>query len=127
MFMLHKPNSQGEQIVNQVQEEIARIQKEGMPANELERVRTFFRSCRINQLENVMNRATILGQYELLDGDASWINREMDQFLAVTPEQIQAAAKKYLQPQARIARDRARSQERRRPNSVTDTHHQLCA
>ena len=32
MFMLHKPNFTGKQIVDQVQDEIARIQKEGVPA-----------------------------------------------------------------------------------------------
>ena len=37
----------------------------------------------------------------MLDGDAALINSELDQFLAVTREQIQEAAKKYCQPQAR--------------------------
>ena len=35
MFMLYKPNFTGKQIVDQVQDEIARIQKEGVPADEL--------------------------------------------------------------------------------------------
>ena len=44
IFMLYKPNFTGKQIVDQVQDEIARIQKEGVPADELARVRTFVRS-----------------------------------------------------------------------------------
>ena len=38
----------------------------------------------------------------LFDGKAELINTELDPMLAVTPAQIQAAAKKYLTPERRI-------------------------
>src|SRR5436190_15427686 len=60
MFMLHKPNFTGKQIVDQVQEEIAKIQKAGVPADELERVRTFIRSSNIVQMQSVLGRARLL-------------------------------------------------------------------
>src|SRR5438552_3664249 len=47
IFMLYKPDFTGKQIVQQIQEELARIQKDGVPADELERVRTFIRSSSI--------------------------------------------------------------------------------
>ena len=100
-FLLHKPNFTGPQIVEQVQEEIGRIQKEGVEAKELERMRAFYRSHQINSLQNVMNRAQLLAQYELLDGNAALANTEMERSLAVTPEQIQAAARQYLTPERR--------------------------
>ena len=98
MFLLHKPNFTGKQIVGQVQEEIARIQKDGVPAEELARVRTFVRSSSIVQTQGVLGRARLLGQYELLDGNPGLINTELARYLAVTSAQIQNVAKKYLTP-----------------------------
>jgi zinc protease len=72
---------------------------------ELERVKAFVRAARINQIQGSLGRAQLLGQFELFDGDAGRINREMDRFMAVTPEQIQAAAKKYLVPAKRTVLD----------------------
>jgi zinc protease len=96
IFMLHKPNFTGKQIVDQVQDEIARIQKDGVPADELERVRSFVRSSNIVQMQTALGRARLLGQFEIFDGNPSLINSELEKFLAVTPAQIQAVAKKYL-------------------------------
>jgi predicted Zn-dependent peptidase len=102
IFVLHSPAFQGGQIVEQAQEEIARIQKDGVDPNELTRARTFLRAQRIGQLQSSLRRAMLLGQYELLDGDPGHINTEIAQFLAVTPEQIQAAANQYCVPKKRF-------------------------
>jgi predicted Zn-dependent peptidase len=96
IFLLYKPNFTGKQIVEQVQGEINRIQNEGVDPKELDRVRTFLRSARINQLQSSLSRAQLLGQYELFDGNPELINTELTDILAVTPAQVQAAAKKYL-------------------------------
>ncbi|MDQ6707541.1 MAG: insulinase family protein, partial [Acidobacteriota bacterium] len=96
LFLLYKPNFKAADIVSQVQDEITRIQKDGVDQKELDRARTFFRAQRISSLQSALNRAQLLGKYEILDGDPSVINTEMDKFLAVTPAQIQAAARKYL-------------------------------
>jgi predicted Zn-dependent peptidase len=100
-FLLYKPNFTGQQIVAQVQDEIAKVQKDGVEAAEMERVRTTFRAARIDSLQSSLGRARLLGQYELLDGKAEWINNELEQYLAVTPAQLQAVAKKYLAPERR--------------------------
>lgn len=101
MFLLYKPNFTGPQIVAQVEDEIARIQKDGVDEKQLGRVKTFLRSARIRELQGSLGRARLLGQYELLDGKAEWINTEMEQLMAVTPAQVQAVAKKYLVPERR--------------------------
>jgi predicted Zn-dependent peptidase len=101
MFLLHKPNFTGKQVVEQAQEIIDSITEKGVPAEELNRARTFFRSARLHELESALNRAQLLGKYALLDNDPNLINTEMDQLLAVTPAQIQAFAKEYLRPEKR--------------------------
>ena len=105
MMLLYNPSFKGPQIVEQAQAELAKIQNEGVDPKELERVKAFVRAARINQIQGSLGRAQLLGQFELFDGDAGWINREMDRFMAVTPEQIQAAAKKYLAPGKRTVLD----------------------
>jgi predicted Zn-dependent peptidase len=102
MNLLHNPKFTGKEIVGQVQDEIAKIQKEGVDLKELERVRTFLRAARIKDLQSTLTRATLLAQYEMFDGNPGLITSELDDFLAVTPEQIQAAAKKYLVPEKRV-------------------------
>ena len=102
MNLLHNPKFTGKEIVSQVQDEIAKIQKDGVDLKELERVRTFLRAARIKDLQSTLTRATLLAQYEMFDGNPGLITSELDNFLAVTPEQIQAAAKKYLVPEKRV-------------------------
>jgi zinc protease len=101
MFLLYKPNFTPQQIVDQAQEEIGKIQSEGVDAKELERARTLLRSDRITSLQSSLRRANLLGQYEILDGKPELINTDLEKVLAVTPAEIQAAAKKYLTPERR--------------------------
>jgi zinc protease len=101
MFLVHKPNFTGKELTQQVQEVIDRIAEDGVPESELRRAQTFLRAARINELQSAMNRAQKLGKYEVLDGDASLINSELDRFLTVTSDQIQTFAKKFLTPDKR--------------------------
>jgi predicted Zn-dependent peptidase len=102
MFLLHKPTFTGDQIVAQVQDEIARLQKEPMGEKELERIKTQVRALRIKELQSSFNRARALAQYELADGNPKLINTDLDSLMAVTAAQIQETAKKYLTPDKRV-------------------------
>jgi predicted Zn-dependent peptidase len=99
MFLLYNPEFSAGQIVDQVMEEIAKIQKDGVDAKELHRARTLLRAARISSLQTSLNRAQLLARFELLDGKPEFINTELASFLAVTADEIQAVAKKYLVPE----------------------------
>src|SRR3954447_23877265 len=101
IFLMYKPNFTSEQIVAQVQGEIAKLQNGPMDAKELERFKTQLRASRVRSLQSSLTRAQTLAQYALADGKPELINSEMDAMVAVTPAQIQAAAKKYLTPEKR--------------------------
>lgn len=98
MFLIYKPNFTGDQIVDQVQEEIARLQNTPVDAQEFQRVKTLVRAGYINNMQGSLNRAKALAQYTLADGNPQLINSELDRMLAVTPAEVQAVAKKYLTP-----------------------------
>ncbi|HUQ90814.1 MAG TPA: pitrilysin family protein [Bryobacteraceae bacterium] len=90
------PSFTAKQVVEQLQTEINKLQTTPVDTKELERARATLRSFRIRGLQSTMNRAQLLAQYELLDGAPELINTEIDQYLAVTPRQVQAAARKFL-------------------------------
>jgi zinc protease len=101
IFLLYKPNFTSSQIVAQVQEELNQLAATPVEASELERVKMQLRAAQIRELQSSLNRARALAQYEITDGDPNLINTELDRMLAVTPEQIQAAVKRYLTPDRR--------------------------
>jgi zinc protease len=101
MFILYNPNFTAQQVVDQVQEEIAKLQNAPLDPKELNRVKTQLRAIAIKNLQSSLNRARNLAQYTVTDGNPELINTELDATLAVTPAQIQAAAKKYLTPAKR--------------------------
>ncbi len=102
MFLLYNPMFKAADIVSQVQDEMAKLQNEAVDAKELERVKMQLRAGRIKDLQESINRARALAQYAIADGSPESINTELDAMLAVTPAQIQAAAKKYLAPERRV-------------------------
>jgi zinc protease len=116
MFMLHNPAFKGPQIVDQVQAELAKVQKDGVEAKELDRVKTYFRAAEIAQLQSSLARARRLGQYELIDANPDFINTEMASYLAVTADQIQAVARKYLVPERRFVLNIVPAPKTEKPN-----------
>ena len=101
IFLLYNPKFKAADMVSQVEEEIAQLQDKPVDAKELERVKTQLRASRLKDLQSSLSRARWLAQYTVTDNNPQLINTELDAMLAVTPAQIQAAAKKYLTPQNR--------------------------
>ena len=101
IFLLYNPKFKAADMVSQVEEEIAQLQDKPVDAKELERVKTQLRASRLKDLQSSLSRARALAQYTVTDNNPQLINTELDAMLAVTPAQIQAAAKKYLTPQNR--------------------------
>jgi len=95
-FVLYKPNYKPQQIVDQIQEEIDRIAKDGVDEMELARVKAVLRFQKVTGLQSSLARARLLGQYELLDGKPEMVDQDFTNLFAVNSAQIQAVAKKYL-------------------------------
>ncbi|HTB52023.1 MAG TPA: pitrilysin family protein [Ferruginibacter sp.] len=70
-----------------INEEIKKLQAEGITAKELEKVKNKTESMMAFEDMGVMNRATSLAMYELL-GDANLINIELGRYQAVTTTDI---------------------------------------
>ena len=70
-----------------VNEELKKLQEEGIADAELEKVKNKTESAMAFEDMSVMNRAASIAMYELL-GDADLMNKELDKYKAVTTEKI---------------------------------------
>jgi predicted Zn-dependent peptidase len=102
-FLVYKTTFQPDQIIGQYQDEVAKIQKEGVPAADLDRTRTLVLAAKLRELQTCFGRAMLLANFELLDHAPEEINRLLDHYAAVTPAQVQAVATKYLGANERVA------------------------
>jgi predicted Zn-dependent peptidase len=95
-MLIHKPAFSAQDIVDQYQQVIDAVAATGVDSLELKRAKALLRLDKANSLQTALERARLLGIFELLDGDPGLIDRDFAARLAVTSDQIQAAAKKYL-------------------------------
>lgn len=70
-----------------VNEELKKLQEEGIATTELEKVKNKTESAMAFEDMSVMNRAASIAMYELL-GDADLMNKELEKYQAVTAEKI---------------------------------------
>lgn len=82
-----------EEAINQ---EVEKVQKEGVTEEEFQKLRNQVESELVSRNATVFGIANTLATYEVLYGDARLVNEEINRYLAVTREDIQNAAKKYL-------------------------------
>ena len=94
-----------EEVAAALSEEIKRLRDAPPSADELERAKRNLRSGLFAQLENVGGfggKADQLNYYEMFAGDPGAFARNLEAALAVTPEQVQQVAQRYLGDQQRV-------------------------
>jgi predicted Zn-dependent peptidase len=72
-----------------------------IPAEEVEKIKARSKAGFINQLDSNMGLAMGLCGYQIDSGDWRELFRQLEKINAVTPEDIQRVAKKYLTEQNR--------------------------
>jgi predicted Zn-dependent peptidase len=79
-----------------VQEELERLQSQPVAAWELEKVRLTSRRQRAQRLRSSLSRAVLIGDFTAKFGDPGLINTFEKRLNAVTPQDVERAAKKFL-------------------------------
>lgn len=95
-FAIYKPTASAQLIEQLIFREIHEIAANGMPADELLRVKTKLASDWIRNEQTTLDRAQLLALGELMDGTPAGASEDLRKILNVTSEQIQAAAVEYL-------------------------------
>lgn len=89
-------NFKNEEVEAAIYDEIALIQKEPIADWELQKAKAGARRAFINSLQSSLGRANAIGQYATYYNDANLINTRIDRVTAVTKEDVQRVANKYL-------------------------------
>ena len=72
------------------------MKKEPIADWELQKAKNSTRRGFINGLQSSLNRAVSIGQYTVYYNDPNLINTRLDKVMAVTKEDVQRVANKYL-------------------------------
>jgi predicted Zn-dependent peptidase len=86
---------------NLIYDEIEKIQNEGLSEKELEKAKTQFKADFIRGRQTVLNKAEALQQYNYFSKNLEDINTDLDNYMAVTVDDIIRVAKKYFTQQSR--------------------------
>ncbi|GAB2869211.1 pitrilysin family protein [Pseudoduganella ginsengisoli] len=106
IFGLYKPNSSADAMLAAMDEEIAKIVKDGVDDATLKRVKTSMLADWNNQLESYINRADTLAKLQTLWGDAKVVNKIPGWIEGVTSADLQRVAATYLTKANRTVIDR---------------------
>jgi zinc protease len=95
-FATLKPGAKVPEVETAIYEEIERLKKEPIADWELQKAKNTTRRNFINNLQSSLSRAITLGQSAVYYNDASLINTRLDKVAAVTKDDVQRVANKYL-------------------------------
>jgi zinc protease len=101
VIAMPRPGVKPEELEKGIDSEIEAVQKSVITERELEKARTQFRRNQIQSRQSSLFTAIRLGQYAVYFDDPDLINTIFDKFNAVTMDQAQQAARKYLVPKDR--------------------------
>ena len=106
VFALYKPNTDADALLKAIDEEIAKVSKDGVGDATLKRVKTRMLADWNNTLESYINRANTLAKLQTLWGDANVANQIPGWIDAVTSDDIRRVAATYLTRNNRTVIDR---------------------
>jgi predicted Zn-dependent peptidase len=91
-----RPNVKPEDVEAIIYAEIDQLKKEPIADWELQKAKNTTRRNFINGLQSSLNRAVSMGQYTVYYNEPSLINSRLEKVAAVTKEDVQRVANKYL-------------------------------
>ena len=106
VFALYKPTTTADALLKAMDEEIAKVAKDGVGDAELARVKTRMLADWYNGLEAFIGRADTLAKLQTLWGDAHVVNKIPGWIEGVTSADLQRAARTYLTDANRTVIDR---------------------
>ncbi len=86
----------GEKARQAIDEEIARIGREGLDERTLQKAKHRIAASLLFGLQSNQQRALRLGEYELYWGDATLLREELSRYRAVTDEDVRRVVREYL-------------------------------
>jgi len=85
-----------EELERSLRAEVQRIADDGVSEAELQRVKTQLVASQIYKRDSIFGQAMEIGSFEMRGISPAQIDRVIDKLRAVTPQQVQAVARKYF-------------------------------
>ena len=102
LFGLPLGDNSLESLLAGIDEELVKVQTELMTERDYQKLQNQFENDFVNSNSSVSGIANSLARYYMLYDDVNLINNEINIYRSITREEIQAAAKKYLNPNQRV-------------------------
>ena len=96
------PGHTPDELRSLIQQELDDVKRNGVSKEEVERAKFKIIAGQLRALERGSARADILNQYEMWLGDPGFLPRDLARYRAVTPQSVQAFARKYLPDDRRL-------------------------
>jgi predicted Zn-dependent peptidase len=106
IFALYKPNGSADALLAAMDEEIAKVARDGVDDATLKRVKTRMLADWYNGLESYLDRADSLAKLQTLWGDANVVNQIPGWIEGVTSDDLKRVAGTYLTKANRTVIDR---------------------
>jgi zinc protease len=97
-FLVEPQGTPSAKVLAAYDETIQQLATKGPTAEQLARVQTKMRSDLYDQMEQPINRASLIAHAALFDGNAARVNTIPADIDKITPSDVQAFAQKYLVP-----------------------------
>jgi len=97
-----KPGHTADELLRVIDEEVAKLQKEGANEAELTRVKSSMLASNVFSLEQSSSRANQLNSYNHYTGDPNYLAKDLSRTIGATPEAVTNAARTYLKPKERV-------------------------
>ncbi|HUS31240.1 MAG TPA: pitrilysin family protein [Kofleriaceae bacterium] len=97
-----KPGVDPKRLIKEISEEVAKLSSTAPDAKEVERAQNAYEAAFLGRLENTLQRAIQLAEYDVAANDPDYFAKDLARFRAVTPAQVKDMAAKYLKPTARV-------------------------
>ncbi len=105
IFALPKPGKDVAAIREQIVNEMRQLASAGPTDEEMEKLRNTLCNDSVRGRQSTLYRAQRIAEFTLYDGDPHLFDHELDYYLRVTPDQIKAVTKSFLDVDNRVVLD----------------------
>src|SRR5690554_4544857 len=97
------PNTDLQEVLNGIEEGLATFEAEGISVEDLNRIKAGQETAFYQGLSSVLGKGFQLAQYEIFAGDPGFVNQDVKNILAITPEDVMRVYNQYIKGKNYVA------------------------
>lgn len=97
------PNTSLQEVLDGIEEGLAAFEAEGISVEDLDRIKAGQETAFYQGLSSVLGKGFQLAQYQIFAGDPGFVNQDVKNILAVTPEDVMRVYNQYIKDKNYVA------------------------